>query len=104
MKLEIGTYVINNTTMWCSGYRKYPGCQHGSICNIKGSTYCCDYLSSHEVIGIKGVIVDNSILSGSSVIYLVRWENGDMCGKAREQLDLDKIEIRDMKLNQLSII
>lgn len=109
MKLEIGTYVINDKIYWCSGFLV-------SKKNTNDWIYIAPYddrkqflnkyidcSSNRAIIGAKGMIVDIAPVSKHfhEDTLLIRWDDGTLCGKPIDALSIDEQRNRDEKLNQL---
>lgn len=110
--IKIGTLVINNSPIWCSGFmikaRTLPDSKwiyvNKQLDSDKRSKLIADGYSdcsdNNRVFGIKGVVVDYDI---DNDIYLVKWDNGGLCGKPDTSLEIDYQSMRDIKLKELGI-
>lgn len=95
---KIGDRVINSNHNWASSFKKYDGCVDGSICGKLGA-YCCDYDDSRDFAG-GGFILEVKNFH-KLVILLVKWDNGDMCGKSLDSVEIDVSYNRDRIIQEL---
>lgn len=113
MEIKIGSRVRNISLTWCSGYYHNP--ITGDIKfvpdrqNERDELMSIGYVDCSAGVGIStinhkwfGIVMDIQFVK-SSPIYLVKWDNGSLCGKMSGQIELSIDEIRDNKLNEIGI-
>lgn len=112
--IKIGSRVRNVSLTWCSGYYHNPSTGDIKFVperqdNERDELRSVGYVDCSGGVDVKtmnhkwfGIVMDIQFVK-SSPIYLVKWDNGSLCGKMNGQIELSIDEVRDNKLNELGI-
>ena len=73
------------------------------ICIVKKFNYSYHSDKPYDIITKKGIISGTKVGTGTRIMHLVKYEHGDQRYFYEENIELDLVKIRDLKLKELGI-